>query len=404
MLPVDEALQKILSHVSPLPPERNALESALYRILAEEIVSGRVLPPFDNSQMDGYAVRSSDLAGAGEGRPIRLRISSRVFAGERPTIPVGPGEAARIMTGAQLPPGADAVVMQEHVTVEGDQVAIPIAPKPGAYVRPAGEDCRPGDRILAPGTVLTPGHLALLAALGRSELLVSQRPRVGILSTGDELCRVDEPPDGRIVDSNSWGLMAQVQAAGGVPVRLGFARDDRAEIDRLLAAAEGCDVVLTSAGVSVGEKDFVRDALEALGVELKFWKVAMRPGKPLVFGVEGRRLFFGLPGNPVSSMVTFELFVRPALLKRMGHPTPVRSRLTARLAEPVRKPAGLTHFLRAVTSVENGTLVTRPLGKQSSGLVSGMALANSLVVLGEAVTELAAGAEVEVLLFERALG
>lgn len=404
MLSVDEALQNILREVEPLPPERIGLGEALHRILAEDVLSGRLLPPFDNSQMDGYAVRAADLRGASDESPIALEVTSRIFAGDRPTRRVGPGEAARIMTGAPMPPGADAVVMQERTTVDGDRVSIAHAPNAGEFVRPAGEDCRPGDRVLAAGTVLTPGHIALLAALGRSELSVFQRPRVGILSTGDELCRIDEAPDGRIVDSNAWGLMAQVLAAGAIPVRLGVARDDRAEIDRLLAAASGCDVVLTSGGVSVGEKDFVLEALEALGVELRFWKVAMRPGKPLAFGVQGSRLFFGLPGNPVSSMVTFELFVRAALRVRMGHPQPVRPALRARLAEPVRKPAGLTHFLRAITTVEEGRLISRPLGKQSSGLVSAMATANSLMVLREQVTELAAGEEVEVLPFDGSLG
>ncbi len=403
MLRVDEALQNILREVVPLPSVRVGLDAALFRILAEDVQSRRTLPPHDNSQMDGYAVRAADLAAASEASPVPLRVTSRIFAGERPTTPVGPGEAARIMTGATLPPGADAVVMQEHVRLDGDTARIPVAPKRGDYLRNAGDDCRPGDRILSAGTVLAPGHVALLAALGRSELAVNQRPRVGILSTGDELCRIDEVPDGRIVDSNSWGLAAQVLATGAIPVRLGFARDDRADIDRLLATAEGCDVVLTSAGVSVGEKDFVRDALAALGVELRFWKVAMRPGKPLAFGVKGSRLFFGLPGNPVSSMVSFELFVRPALLKRMGHPQPVRPRLRARLAEPVKKAAGLTHFLRAVTTVDHGEPVARPLGKQSSGLVSAMAVANSLVVVDEAVTELPAGATVEVVPFDRTL-
>ncbi|MFN7135245.1 MAG: molybdopterin molybdotransferase MoeA, partial [Myxococcales bacterium] len=237
-----------------------------------------------------------------------------------------------------------------------------------------------------------------------TDVAVVQRPRVGILSTGDELCRVDEAPGGRIVDSNSWGLMGQVRAAGAVPIRLGFARDERGNIDRLLQAAERCDVVLSSAGVSVGEKDFVRDALEAAGVTLRFWKVAIRPGKPLVFGTRGPRVFFGLPGNPVSSMVTFEQFVRPALRRLMGHAEVRRPRLRAKLLAPVTKGAGLTHLLRAETSLSAGGLETRPLSKQGSGLVTSMAQANSFVVVPAEVTQLAPGAEVEVELFDGALG
>ena len=401
MLTVDEAREQILSEVSVLPAERVGVAEALFRVLAEDVTSARELPPFDNSQMDGYAVRSAELAGASEANPISLRVTSKIHAGETPSIPVGPGEAARIMTGATMPQGADAVVMQEQTRAEGDRVQIQIAPKPGEFVRPRGEDAKIGERALTRGTVLGPAQIALLAALGRSQASVVHRPRVGVLSTGDELCEIDAQAPDRIVDSNSWGLCAQIEAAGAIPVRLGIARDDRSEIARLVSAGARCDVVLTSAGVSVGERDFVKEVLESQGVDLRFWKVAMKPGKPLVFGVRGEQLFFGLPGNPTSSMVSFDQFVRPALLKLQGHTVLARPRLTATLGAAFRKPKGLTFFVRAMTRIEGGGFVTRPVARQGSGLIRSMADANSFLIFGSDSEGAQEGSPVEVELFDR---
>ncbi len=403
LLAVEDARKEILSAVKPLAGERVPLVTALGRVLAEAITSNRSLPPFDNSAMDGYAVRAGDAAGASERTPVALTVTQVIYAGQKPSRSVGPGEAARIMTGAPIPPGADAVVMQEKTRVEGDRVFILSEPAAGESVRPHGEDVRAGDVPLQAGTPLGPSEIALLAALGRSRVLVARRPKVGIFSTGDELTDIHTPTaqmseEGRIVDSNGWGTAAQVAQAGGDAVRLGIARDDRAEIERLIDAADSCDVVLSTAGVSVGERDFVRDALAARGVDMRFWKVAMRPGKPLAFGVRGDRLFFGLPGNPTSSMVSFELFVRPALLALQGSRSLDRPRLQARLTQPFRKAPGLTWFVRARLTFGAGLPAATPVSRQSSGLITSMVGSNALLVIPPSVESVPEGGEVEAIL------
>jgi molybdopterin molybdotransferase len=400
MLSAQDALAQILAESSPLPAERVPLQEAAFRVLCEDVASPRDLPPFDASQMDGYALRAADISSACESRPARLQVTSRIDAGATPSRAVGPGEAARIMTGAPLPPGADCVVMQEKTRADGEFVEIRTAAQPGDFVRRRGAEITSGGRALASGTPLGPAQLAFLASVGRSTVAVHQRPRVAILTTGDDLCSVDESPGQRIVDSNSYSLAALVASSGGIPVRLGIARDDRAEILGALRGAAHCEVVLTSAGVSVGERDFVREVLAELGVTERFWRVAIKPGKPLAFGTAGPRLFFGLPGNPTSSMVCFEQFVRPALRKLQGQPSPCRPRLRATLETPIVKAAGLTHFVRATTSVREGRLTARPVPRQDSGLVSSMAEANSLVVLEPQVERVEAGAEVTVELLD----
>lgn len=414
MLTVEQALAEVLAQVSVMPSEKVCLLEALGRVLAEEVASPRDLPPYDVSQMDGYALRAADVKQASAASPATLVIVARSVAGRGADKPIGPGEAARVTTGAPLPAGADSVVMQEETEREGHTLKVKLASGAHDFIRSRGADVHAGDRVLAPGALLSPAHIALLASLGRSQVRVHQRPRVAILSTGDELCDLDElcRPDGRrsaaehaglLVDSNTWALCALVLAAGGEPVRLGLAKDDPDEIARMLSQASRCDVVLSSAGVSVGDRDYVKEVLGKLGVELRFWRVAMKPGKPLAFGTKGSQLFFALPGNPTSAMVSFEQFVRPALLKMGGRQSLALPLMKATLDGSVTKKKGLVHFVRARTQVVDGALVARPVGRQDSGLISSMAEADSLIVLPAEIEKVGPGAEVRVQLLNAGL-
>jgi molybdopterin molybdotransferase len=272
--------------------------------------------------MDGYAVRRQDAAGAAPDRPVELRVAFEVAAGSAPEASLGPGEAVRVFTGAPIPPGADAVVRQEDTEREGERLRVLVAPAPREHIRDAGEDIQAGERVLEPGTPLGPAHLGLLASLGRSVVPVHQRPRVAMLSSGDELVEPDgDVAGGRIVSSNSYSLAAQCREIGAEPVYLGIARDTPEDVERHFRAGLRADVLVSSAGVSVGDHDYVRGVLEKIGCRLLFWGVRMKPGYPLAFGRFERErgpLVFGLPGNPVSAMMTFEQFVRPALRKMMG--------------------------------------------------------------------------------------
>lgn len=393
MLAVEDALGRILSLAAPLAAERVAVEEAIGRALAEDVVAQRTLPPWDNSAMDGYAVRSADLAKA----PVRLRVIESIYAGQLPKKSVGAHECSRIMTGAPLPAGADAVVMQEKTrALAAGEVEILEPVLPRNFVRDAGEDARAGELLLARGSAVGIGEAALLWSQGIQQLTVPRRPRVAILSTGDELCPVDQTPgDGQIVDSNSPTLALAVARNGGLPTRLGIARDSAGEVLEKLERARDFDVVLASAGVSVGEHDYVKEALAKLGVRIDFWKVAIKPGKPLAVGQRNRTLFFGLPGNPVSSLVSFELFVRPALLRMLGHGDVEPSRCTGRLRVPLRKPLGLTHFIRGKTDWEDGELWARPLPSQNSGALRSAVGATHLLVFPAASTELKVGDWIE---------
>jgi molybdopterin molybdotransferase len=398
MLSVEEALARVLAAIPVLGSETVGLSAALGRVLAESIVSGRELPPWDNSSMDGYALRAADTAGAAAARPARLTVLGEIAAGAVASRPVGPGEAYRILTGAPMPAGADSVIPQEDVAREGARLVVPRPVAAGDFVRRRGEDIRPGDALLAAGTRLGPAALGVLAALGRPLVRVYQRPRVAILSTGDELVDVDAVPGpGQIPNSNTYTMAAQIREAGGVPVNLGIARDTPADLEEHFRWGLGADMLVSSAGVSVGDRDFVREVLEKLGAELDFWKVSMRPGKPLTFGRIGGRPVFGLPGNPVSSMVTFELFVRPALLRMGGDARPSRPRAPARLSAPLDNPGPRRGYLRVRLADEGGRLVARPTGEQGSGILKSMLLADGLAVVAPD-THLQAGDSVEVIL------
>jgi molybdopterin molybdotransferase len=397
-----EALQLILERTPVLGAETVALPEALGRVLAEPIASTRRIPPADNSAMDGYAVRIADLA-ATQSAPVRLPVAFEIAAGARAERALAAGESARIFTGAPIPPGADAVVRQEDVERDGERVAFTRVPLARENIRPAGEDVEVGDAVFAAGERIGPAHVGMLASLGRGFVPVRQRPRVAILSGGDELVEPDgDVAGGRIVSSNSYTIAAQCRELGAEPVYLGIARDAPEDIESRLAAGLASDVLVSSAGVSVGDRDYVRSVLEKLGCRLHFWGVRIKPGYPLAFGSfgddVGRRgpLVFGLPGNPVSAMMTFEQFTRPALRKLLGHATLHRPSLRARLAEPLRKAPGRLHFVRVALSRDGERVIARPTGSQSSGVLRSMTLAQGLLVFPAEATELAEGDEVRV--------
>ena len=392
MLSVEEALDQILSRVSPLPTQHVELMATLGRTLAEPVVSRRELPPWPNSSMDGYAIRAGDVENG-----ARLRVVGRVVAGSMPSQPVAPGEAIRIFTGAPMPASADAVVPQEDVEVSGDWIEVRQAVEHGAFVRPAGEDIRPGDQLLGPGAVIGPAEIGLLATLGFSRVRVYRRPRVAILSTGSELADLGaEPGPGQIPNTNTYSLMAQVLEAGGEPMNLGVAVDDLSAIEERLAWATSSDVLVSSAGVSVGELDFVKEALTRAGAELHLWRVSMRPGKPITFGSLGGRPVFGLPGNPVSAMVTFELFVRPALLKMLGQRTVERPRLRARALSEIPNPGARRGYLRVRLRADGQGWGAELTGNQGSSVLSSMVMADGLAVV-DPDTVIAAGSPVDVI-------
>jgi molybdopterin molybdotransferase len=397
---VEEARRLVLDGIAPLPPETVTVPDALGRVLAAAVTAGRSLPPADCSAMDGYALRAADLAGATRAAPRELALAFEVAAGAAVPRPLRPGEAARIFTGAPLPEGADSIVMQEDTEAAGARVRFFAAPAPGEHVRAAGEDVRAGETVLEVGTRLGAAPVGLLASLGRSLVAVHRRPRVAILSGGDELIEPDQDAaGGRIVASNAWSLAAQCAEAGALATNLGIARDAPQHLERLLRAGFASDVLLSSAGVSVGDHDHVRPVLEKLGCRLVFWGVEMKPGYPITFGrfeERGGPLVFGLPGNPVSAVVTFEQFVRPALLRLAGRRTLARPLLRAQLAETLRKKAGRLHFVRVTLAREGERFVARSTGNQSSGVLRSMALAQGLLIFPAAATELAAGSSAEV--------
>jgi molybdopterin molybdotransferase len=402
-LPVQEAQQTILDRIRTLGAERVPLLEARGRVAAEDVAAALDLPPWDNSAMDGYAVRASDVA-PGTTLPVALDLPAGAPSGQR----LAEGAAARIMTGAPLPLGADAVVPVEETTGPegearyaelGEAVRFDARPAPGDHVRRRGEDVRRGDAVLRAGGVASPARIALLATVGRSAVSVVRRPRVAIVSTGDELVDVDQAgARDRIVNGNAYGLSAQVAEAGGVPRALPIAPDEPAAIRAAIRSALEDDAAVTIGGVSVGERDHVRGALAEAGIELVFWRVALRPGGPIAFGVtaDGRPLF-GLPGNPVSAHVTFELFVRPALLRMAGRRRCFRRPIRATLAEPVSARPEKAHYLRVRLEPEAGGWRARAIGSQGSAILSGLAAADGLAVVPLGAGALPAGAEVDVL-------
>jgi molybdopterin molybdotransferase len=401
-LTVHEASERILANAKAVGAERIALVDALGRVLAEDVRSPIEHPPWDNSSMDGYAVRSGDVAAASGERPVALPVLETVRAGQRPTLAVEPGTAVRVMTGAPIPRGADSVIRVEDTDGGENRVTIRDARDAKRNVRPRGEDLMPGDLVAARGTVLGPAQIGVLASVGAGTLVVHRRPRVAILASGDELVdvdRFDEVVRGdRIVSSNSYTLRAAVAAAGAEPVYLGIVPDDPAEYEARLHAAPPCDLLVTSGGVSVGAFDFTKDVLQTLGATLHLWRVAMRPGAPVGFGTLGQMAWLGLPGNPVSAMVTFELFARPLIRRLRGETNVFPRTIPVRVRDDVSIGAPLTHFLRATLEWTADGVWARLTGPQGSGLLTSMARANALLVVSPDRPLIRAGEEARAIL------
>lgn len=403
MIRFKEAVDRILAAVDELDAELTETAEALGRVSACDVHAGADLPPFENSAMDGYAVRSRDTAGASRSAPALLEVIGEVRAGYVSPIKVATGTAVRIMTGAPLPSGADAVVRVEATEMEASwaggrgRVNIFREAKPGENIRRRAEDVVVGDLVVPRGKVIRPQEIGILASLGIPEVSVVARPRVAVVATGDELIGIaEEQSPGKIRNSNTYSLCAQVTKYGGLPHSLGIARDDRAETERKLREGLAFDMLIVSGGVSVGDYDFVRSVLENLGVRIVLWKVAIRPGKPLAFGMKGRTPVFGLPGNPVSSMVTFLQFVRPAILRMSGRSDLSMREVPAVLRADIEKRNGIRYFLRAHLEEEDGKFFVTPAKKQSAGILSSFVLADALIVLGEDITTARRGEHVMV--------
>jgi molybdopterin molybdotransferase len=405
---VREASERILAGIRPLGAEPVSLRDALGRVLAEDVRSPIEHPPWDNSSMDGYAVRAADVLHASADAPAVLTVLETVRAGQRPSRAVQAGSAIRIMTGAPVPDGADSVIRVEDTDGGESRVAIRDARDARRNIRPRGEDLAVGALAVSSGTVLRPAHIGVLASVGCANIPVFRRPRVAVLASGDELVDVDQfdavRRGDRIVSSNSYTLAASVRAAGGDVVDLGIVADDPNAYRERLERAHGCDLLITSGGVSVGEYDFTKEVLRSLGADLQLWRIRMRPGAPLGFGMLGEMPWLGLPGNPVSALVTFELFAGPLMRRQRGERRIFRQPIDVRSRDEITIAAPLTHFMRAVVEWEPDGVWARLTGPQGSGLLTSMARANALVVVPPERTTVRAGETVRALLLgEQAL-
>ncbi|RKZ47278.1 MAG: molybdopterin molybdenumtransferase MoeA [Candidatus Parabeggiatoa sp. nov. 3] len=399
-LTVEEALQRIDQDLQPIADEQQLpIRSALGLVLAEDILSKIEVPPYDNSAMDGYAVLGADLPTNGQ---AQLKMVGTSFAGQPYNETIQAGECARIFTGAVMPMGADTVIMQEHVERQGDRIIIGAEHKKGQHVRPVGEDITIGQVVLKAGKQLLPADIGLLASLGVPEVKVKRRLRVAFFSTGDELCSVGEVlQPGQIYDSNRYSLYGMLTRLGIDLIDMGVVRDTPEEVERaFLSAARSHDAIITSGGVSVGDADYVTDTLRRLG-QVNFWKIAMKPGKPLTYGKIQNAIFFGLPGNPVSAMVTFYQFVQPALQNMMGQTKRIPIRLTVPCLSRLKKHPGRMEFQRGILENDDqGRLVVRLTGKQGSGILTSMSQANCFIILPRECGNVDEGCEVVVEPFE----
>src|SRR3989442_244121 len=406
MLTPTEAARLILEHIAPLPAARQPLHEALDRVLAEAVTSPIDLPAWDNSAMDGYAARAADVEAAGPDRKVTLAVVEAVAAGRFPTKPIGPGQVARIVAGVLLRAGADTVVRQEDTEpAEPGRVTVVNGRDARKNVRYRGEDIRKGDVVLSAGAPLGPAQLGVLASIAHATPLVHDAPRVAFMGSGDEIVDLDRADDilsgKKVATSNSYTLHALIKQNGGIPVDLGLARDTKESLrDHLAAARQGSDLLVTTAGVSVGEHDFVREVLTELGGEIKLWRIAMRPGAPVGFGLLGETPWIGLPGNPVSAMVTFELFVRPAIRRMLGHRLPFRRTVPVCMGEPIQLGPKLRHFLLAVAVPVASSLTARLTGPHGSGILTSMARANALLIVPEDRPTVAAGETLPALLLD----
>jgi len=414
MITVEQALDKILSFVDVLETEDRPILDCLGQVLAEDVYSSINVPPLDNSAMDGYAVRSGDTRGASRQSPRFLQVIGTVSAGSIAECEVGPGTAVRIMTGAPVPKGADSVVMFEDTDEPrrhrvSSEIGILREVEPGLNIRRAGEDIATGSLVLTKGTVLRPSEVGVLASLGRTTGKVIRRPIVAILATGDELIDITQPlPAGKIYNSNTYSLAALVQRYGGIPKILGIARDSETSVVAKLRHGLDADMLLTTGGVSAGDYDVVKDVLAKQG-EITFWTVRMKPGKPLAFGtimgvgktgIARNIPHLGLPGNPVSSMVTFELFVRPAMLKMMGKKNLTKPTIEAVVEDSVANRDRRRIFTRVIVEKREGQYFARLTGPQGSGILTSMALANGLMIIPEDKPEVVPGDIVRVMMLD----
>ena len=399
MMTPAEAARVIVDHVRPLPAERRPLRAALDAVLAEDVASPIDLPPWDNSAMDGYAVRSADLRDS----ETDLDVIETVPAGQFPSKAIAAGQAIRIFTGAPLPQGADTVIRQEDTAQRvngGARVTIRNARDAKKNIRRRGEDIKHGTVVLPAGAALGPAQLGVLASIAVDQPLVHRAPRVAFMGSGDEIVDLDQKREilagTKIASSNSYTLDALIRRAAAEPLNLGVARDTRDSLREHLRGSAGADLLVTTAGVSVGEHDLVRDVLQELGGELTFWRIGMRPGAPVGFGSLSGVPWIGLPGNPVSTMVTFELFVRPAIRRLQGHALPFRRTVPVIVREAITLGPRLRHYLRAIVEGEEARLT----GPQGSGILTSMARANALLIVPADMPAVAAGTELQALLFD----
>jgi len=408
VLSVEEASARILAEIRQLDAEQVPITAALGRVCAEDITATVTMPPWSNSSMDGYAVRSADISPVLGGQPVILRVVETVPAGGFARRALGRGEAMRIMTGAPVPEGADSVIRKEDTDGGNDRVEIRAGRDVWKNIRAAGEDYQRGDMLAKRGTPIRPALVGVLASSGIGSAPVFRRPRVAIVSSGNELVGLDrfgEVQAGRkIVSTNTYTLAALTAVSGAEPVDLGIARDTRASLRKKLQAAMDCDLIITSAGVSVGDLDHTRDVFAGLGGEQRFWKVKMRPGAPLAFGMLNGIPWIGTSGNPVSAMVSFELFIRPALRRMQGHSSLFRRVVRVTTEEELKISAKLTHFLRAVvTRQDDGAFRARLTGAQSSGALTSMARANALLIVPAARQTVSKGSVLNAMLLDQSL-
>lgn len=398
MLSVQEAQNWILQAVNRMGPHTVHIADALKCVLAQDIVSPADVPPFDNSAMDGYAVRSVDTAKARSTSPVRLTIKATVRAGDRLSFGIEKGECSKIMTGAEIPDGTDSVVMVEDVEAKENQIFVRTPVPKGKHIRRKGEDIKRSEVVLKSGTLLRPPEIGVLASLGLAHISVVRRPVVALATTGDELVEIDEPlSPGKIRDSNRYSLRALIMETGCTPLELGIIPDKREEMENTFKEAlQKSDLLMTTGGVSMGQYDLVRDVLSSIG-KYEFWKVNMKPGKPLAFGTADGKPIFGLPGNPVSCMVCFELFARPALMKMRGEKKFFKEKLSATATCPIDKQKGRAEFKRGKVRREEDTLVVDVTGPQGSGILTSMVKANCLVYLPEEVGPISTGEKVSVI-------
>jgi molybdopterin molybdotransferase len=395
MVNIEEAQQIILRHIAPLPTEELPLLQGMGRVAGEDVYAPWDIPATDNSAMDGYAFSFTAVQGNS------LFVSGNIPAGKERIPPVAAGEAVRIMTGAPIPRGCDTVVPIENVEADGDTIRLVGDARPGSHIRKRGEDIRAGQRAIAANSLLRPQEIGMLASLGKTSVRVYRRPTVGVLATGDELLEIGSPPaPGKIINSNSYTIAAQVVESGGDPVMLGIAEDEvERTCDRIREGIRG-DLLITTGGVSVGDRDCVKEAIVALGGEIKFWKVHMKPGKPVAFAILEGKPVFALPGNPAAAMISFEVFVRPALLKMTGHTRIFRSTVTATLTEPIANKGDRPHLIRVRVEARQDGYVASATGNQSSARLSSLTAANGFMKIAPG-TALASGESVVVSLLDR---